>query len=174
MRNIFTTALLVVTVLGVAAALFLPTKTSAPALPGAPRKTGAGASVERRNSLKQMGIHLALFESKFKKYPQTTSELRSRLEVPPEQLKCPECGQEYRFLPGKSGHYKPQGGNEYAWTGGISDGAPPDLPMALCENCAQKSDKFDVLFFQGRVDVFDKSSPMGQQILEFAGRQKDR
>ena len=57
----------------------------------------------------------------------------------------------------------------YSWTtAGINDGAPPDLPIACDDDDPATGepnhgigDDRNVLFFQGRVDVFAVGNPTG-------------
>ena len=120
---------------------------------------------DAKNSLKQIGIYFSLYESKFKRFPTSLDDLQRELHLEPAQLVCPRCGHRWSFI-GPAGSYAPPGGARYTWgPGGITDAAPPDLPIAACLNCGKPGDDRFVLFFQGRIDVFAVGSPMESAVL---------
>lgn len=127
-----------------------------------------------KNSLKQLGVYFALYEGKFKKYPPSLDDMARELKVSPDEFKCPHCGSNYVYIPERPGTWSPVPGPPYSWTSnGITEGAPPDLPIALCEHCASTPGKdCEVLFFQGRVDVLASGSPTAIGILELLKRQR--
>jgi hypothetical protein len=148
------------------------------------------ASAMRRESrhkkcaynLRQIGVYFTAYERKFGAYPQIgmstwfgqlwTSGIASDSEV----FRCPFIDShmprtDYRGI-ALPGSYFPVGGATYSWTDFITDGAPPDLAMALDDdfegtpNHGKATDR-NVLFFQGRVDSFEIGSPSEQIFLRW-------
>jgi hypothetical protein len=157
--------LLVLGALGLLAAAMYPTWL---ATQNSKRKT------EAKIDLKQLGIYCALYEGKYRAYPRSMRVLEDALRKEgvdtAKIFYCAKCGNRVTFLDevAPSGSYTPRGGATYTWTGtGITDGAPPDLPLAW-HRCplATSNDDMNVLFFQGRVDVFAIGSPSEQALLE--------
>ncbi len=126
-----------------------------------------------RNALKQLGVYYALYEGQFKAYPSNTPAFEDWLQKcgmdAKELLTCSRCGNRLSLLweVAPSGSYEPQGCVKYTWPDtGPTDGAPPDLPIAW-HRCplANVGDDLNVLYFQGRVDVFAIGSPAEEAIL---------
>ncbi|MBI2921695.1 MAG: hypothetical protein HYY18_11485 [Planctomycetes bacterium] len=100
---------------------------------------------EARLILKQIGVYLTLYESKYGGYPPNLEALkRPGMIEEARLLACPGCGT--------------------PWGGPIRDvyavwkpGEPmPDLPLAWCDACLARDGESPVLFFQGRVDAYAK------------------
>jgi prepilin-type N-terminal cleavage/methylation domain-containing protein len=157
--------LVVIAIIGILAALLLPALAAA-------RKSSR--KTDCKNSLKQIGIYFSLYESKFKSYPTAGGGAaewfnllwRPDMATDGNLFRCAVVGKagtgtHYLCLPAAS-TYTPTGGASYTWTAGsIGDGAPPDLPMG-CDTATNHGtgDDRNVLFFQGRVDVFAIGSPL--------------
>ncbi|MEK7469547.1 MAG: hypothetical protein AAB074_19415 [Planctomycetota bacterium] len=134
---------------------------------------GQSLKRDRGNSLKQLGIYFALYEGKYKRYPPSVEDLQRGLDLASGIFACPRCGKSFTPLFDAPGTYTPTGGATYSWTeSGISDGAPPDLPLAFCEGCRADGGDTAVLFFQGRVDVFAVGSPTENVIMDLAIRRQ--
>jgi hypothetical protein len=104
-----------------------------------------------KNSMKQLGIYFALYESRYKSYPADEQSLKLWAKTQAidlaSLLACPACGHEIAFVPG---------GVEPPVTG-VHDGAPIDSPLAW--HACPKTGMTQVLFFQGRVDEFAEWTP---------------
>ena len=100
---------------------------------------------EAKNELKQLGLYFALYEGKFKSYPSDTRAFEVWLRKEGVDIRkkfaCSRCGNGMTFL----------------WDAAPSRLSTPeqDLPIAW-HRCplAETGDDRNVLFFQGRVDVF--------------------
>lgn len=128
-----------------------------------------------RDHLLQIGRAFTAYEAKYHRYPTTGPKrwFRDLWEygcVPdPGVFRCPYIRGEaprtdYMGL-SVSGTLSPAAGAAYTWTSsGITDGAPPDLPMA-CDGDTTEGpnhgvgEDVNVLFFQGRVYPFSIGSP---------------
>ncbi len=160
--------LVVIAIIGILAALLLPALAAA-------RK--ASRKTDCRNSLKQVGVYFALYESKFKGYPTPGSTTwfgllwREDMATDGNLFRCAVRGKggSGTHFAGivDAGSYTPAGGVTYTWpAAGINDGAPPDLPLA-CDDDDPSTDNpnhgldddRNVLFFQGRVDSFSIGNP---------------
>lgn len=101
--------------------------------------------------MKQLGIYFALYESRYKAYPADEQSIRLFLQKeamdPASLLTCPLCRQEITFNLSDPATLLPT----------CHDGTPPDFPM-VWHSCP-KTGKTEVLFFQGRVEVFAEGSP---------------
>ena len=159
--------LVVIAIIGILAALLLPALAAA-------RKSSR--KTDCKNSLKQIGVYFALYESKFKAYPTTGAGSWYMLLWRPDMatdgnlFRCAVVGKagtgtHYQVLP-STGSYTPTSAPTYTWTAsGITDSAPPDLPMGCDGDTAGApnhgtGDDRNILFFQGRVDVFAIGSPV--------------
>jgi prepilin-type N-terminal cleavage/methylation domain-containing protein len=162
--------LVVIAIIGILAALLLPALAAA-------RKSSR--KTDCKNSLKQIGVYFTLYESKFKAYPTPGAATWFGLLWRPDMasdgnlFRCAVVGKggtgtHYAGIVG-AGAYTPGGGVTYTWTsGGITDGAPPDLPIACDDDNPAtdqpnhgEGDDLNVLFFQGRVDNFSFDNPTG-------------
>lgn len=160
--------LVVIAIIGILAALLLPALAAA-------RK--ASRKTDCKNSLKQIGIYFSLYESKFKSYPTPTAGTwfqllwRSDMATDGNLFRCAVVGKSgagthFQGLTATGGSYAPAGGASYTVPStGIGDSAPPDLPLACDDDVSSgvpnhgTGDDRNVLFFQGRVDVFAIASP---------------
>jgi prepilin-type N-terminal cleavage/methylation domain-containing protein len=159
--------LVVIAIIGILAALLLPALAAA-------RK--ASRKTDCKNSLKQIGIYFSLYESKFKSYPTCSGAdwfallWRADMATDGNLFRCAVVGKagtgtHYQGLVATGGAYAPAGGASYTVPAiGIGDSAPPDLPLACDDNQGTvpnhgTGDDRNVLFFQGRVDVFAIGSP---------------
>lgn len=152
-----------------------------------------------KNSLKQIGIYFTLYESKFHRYPTPGASTwfsalwRPDLATDGNLFRCASVGKSgtgthYRGIvgPGCWNHGSAGAPAWYAWpASGIDEHAPPDLPMACdgdqggvpnhdvhrSRGCGDSSTGGDrnVLFFQGRVDVFAIGSPVETQVHGLLG-----
>ncbi len=128
-----------------------------------------------KSHLKQLGIYIALYESRFKAYPPDAASferfLRDSGTDGKAMLTCPECHRpiETVWETAPSGSFTSAGGDTpYTWSSsGITDGAPPDLPIAW-HRCSLPGKEGAALYFQGRVDVFAAGSPTEKGIEELA------
>jgi prepilin-type N-terminal cleavage/methylation domain-containing protein len=158
--------LVVIAIIGILAALLLPALAAA-------RKSSR--KTDCKNSLKQIGVYFALYESKFKSYPTPTAAdwfgllWRPDMATDGNLFRCAVVGKagtgtHYQGITG-AGSYTPLGAPTYSWPAtGITDGAPPDLPMGCDDDQSGipnhgNNDDRNVLFFQGRVDVFAIGNP---------------
>lgn len=158
--------LVVIAIIGILAALLLPALAAA-------RKSSR--KTDCKNSLKQIGVYFALYESKFKEYPTPGAATwfgllwRPGLAQDGNLFRCAVVGKSgsgthYQGIIGP-GSYTPPSASPYSWGGaGIGDGAPPDLPIACDDDQGTtpnhgSGDDRNVLFFQGRVDGFPIDSP---------------
>jgi len=168
-------------VLIVAAALVVPQLTHT--------RHGGSRKSHCKNSLKQIGIYFALYESKYKRYPMPGAATwfgllwKKELATDGNLFRCAVRGKS-----GNGTHYcgitgpgswiteTASGRKYYAWpASGLDDQAPADLPMA-CDgddeqgvpNHGADGDR-NVLFFQGRVDVFAIGSPTERNVSAVLG-----
>ncbi|MEK7466215.1 MAG: hypothetical protein AAB074_02270 [Planctomycetota bacterium] len=142
------------------------------------RGVGGGGS-HCKNSLKQIGIYLKLYENKFGSYPPFgtgsgtwfSSLWRADMATDGNLFRCPHVGKA-----GTGTHYwgvvrggtwassRPEfGGKAYTFmTSADLKSSPGDLPVA-CDQLALTSNHLDgdvnVLFLDGRVENFPKDSP---------------
>ncbi|MCC6738251.1 MAG: hypothetical protein IT452_04340 [Planctomycetia bacterium] len=141
---------------------------------------GGSRKTDCKNSLKQIGVYFALYESKFKAYPTPGAatwfaQLWQRdLATDGNLFRCAmrgkaAAGTHYNVLPASGAWVNPSGTTPGACTWGptgLDDKTtPPDFPMACDGNDSAgvpnhgKGGDLNVLFFQGRVDVFAIGSP---------------
>lgn len=141
---------------------------------------GGSRKSDCKNSLKQIGVYFALYESKFKAYPTPGAatwfaQLWHRdMSTDGNLFRCAVrgkagAGTHYNVLPdsGAWTHETTDGPKIFTWgPAGLDDKTTPsDLPIA-CDgddpagvpNHGKGEDR-NVLFFQGRVDVFAIGSP---------------
>jgi len=160
--------LVVIAIIGILAALLLPALAAA-------RKSSR--KTDCKNSLKQIGVYVQLYEGKYKAYPTTGGTFlqllwTSGFATDGNLFRCAVVGKagtgtHYNGLVA-GGSYTPAGAAApYTWTAaGITDAAPPDLPISRDGNnnggAANHgaTDDRNILFFQGRVDVFAIGSTM--------------
>lgn len=173
--------LVVVFIVVIAVALLVPFNTHG---------RGHSRKSDCKNSLKQIGIYFALYESKYKCYPtpgDTTwfGLLWSKdLATDGNLFRCAVRGKSgtgthYKGItgPGGWGYDTELGRKYYTWgLSGISDkDAPSDFPMA-CDGDDDRaipnhgdSDDLNVLFITGRVDVFSLGSPTERSVTALLG-----
>ncbi|KAF0243623.1 MAG: hypothetical protein FD180_3227 [Planctomycetota bacterium] len=169
-------------VLIVAAALVVPQLTHT--------RHGGSRKTDCKNSLKQIGIYFCLYESKYKCYPVPGDATwfgqlwANDLATDGNLFRCAVRGKSgtgthYNGItgPGSWGYDTEWGRKVYTWTAsGISDkDAPRDLPMA-CDGDDDQGDPnhgaggdLNVLFFNGRVDVFAIGSPTERDVSALLG-----
>lgn len=157
--------LVVIAIIGILAALLLPALAAA-------RKSSR--KTDCKNSLKQIGVYYALYESKYKSYPPPgggnwfSNLWRADMATDGNLFRCAVMGKtvsaprtDYRPLAASGTYVNPSTSVPFIWAAspGITDQAPPDLPMAsdAITNHGTNED-INILFFQGRVDVFGNSS----------------
>jgi prepilin-type N-terminal cleavage/methylation domain-containing protein len=158
--------LVVIAIIGILAALLLPALASA-------RK--ASRKTDCKNSLKQIGVYFAMYSQEFRAYPTPGAGTWFQLlwSTPLAQdgnlFRCAVVGKSgtgthYKGITG-AGSYTPTGTGTYTWTAsGLTDSAPGDLPIGCDDDQAGTpnhgtGDDRNVLFYQGRVDVFAIGSP---------------
>jgi hypothetical protein len=129
---------------------------------------------EAKNELKQLGVYMALYEGKYKSYASSTRALEEALRKEGTDTSklfyCHRCGRRLTFFDevAATGSVAPKPGATCTGSAAdIRDGAPPDMPIAW-HRCplADEGDDMNVLFFQGRVDVFAIGSPIEQYLRE--------
>lgn len=145
------------------------------------RGHGNSRKVDCKNSLKQIGVYFSLYEGKFGHYPAYGSDWFAAIWRPDmagdgNLFRCAVRGKagsgtHYLEAPVSGTWVPPSGGPAYSWTAaGITDGAPPDLPLVADGNFPDGKPNHgwdedrNVLFFQGRVDVFAIGSPVEQEV----------
>lgn len=130
-----------------------------------------------KNSLKQLGIYFALYESKYKAYPPPGADTwfallwRKDMATDGNLFRCAVrgksgAGTHYWGLK-ESGTWGHPGSPPYSWgSAGLDDKlTPPDFPIAADGNDERgvpnhgPGDDRNILFFQGRVDVFAIGAP---------------
>ena len=159
--------LVVIAIIGILAALLLPALAAA-------RKSSR--KTDCKNSLKQIGVYFAMYSGQFRAYPApgAATWFGSLWQTPLAQdgnlFRCAVVGKagtgtHYKGITG-AGSYTPTGMGTYTWTStGIMDSAPADLPIACDDDQVGmpnhgNGDDRNILFFQGRVDVFAMGSPV--------------
>ncbi len=157
--------LVVIVIIGILAALLLP------ALMGARR---AARKTDCKNNLKMLGIYFNIYREKYASFPPPSPTLwfsslwRPDMASDGSLFRCAVRGKtgsgtHFQVL-GSTGTWTPPSGTGSTYVipaSGVSSSAPGDLPFAADEitNHGTKED-INVLFFQGRVDVFPDGSPM--------------
>ena len=159
--------LVVIAIIGILAALLLPALAAA-------RK--ASRKTDCKNSLKQIGVYFAMYDSRYRGYPVPGAATWFQLLWEPSLasdgnlFRCAVVGKggsgtHYKGITG-AGTYTPTGMLPYTWTSsGLTDSAPADLPVACDDDQAGTpnhgtGDDRNILFYQGRVDVFAIGSPV--------------
>ncbi|KAF0240001.1 MAG: hypothetical protein FD180_5097 [Planctomycetota bacterium] len=159
--------LVVIAIIGILAALLLPALAAA-------RKSSR--KTDCKNSLKQIGIYFAMYSSQYREYPAVGAATwfgmlwKTPLAQDGNLFRCAVVGKagtgtHYKGITG-AGSYTPTGMGTYTWTStGLTDSAPADLPIACDDDQAGipnhgNGDDRNILFFQGRVDVFAMGSPI--------------
>ena len=154
--------LVVIGIIGILAGLLLP------ALMGAKK---SAKKKDCMNNLKSIGLYYLLYHNKFEAYPIPGAstwfgELWGQsIATDGNLFRCAVRGKK-----GSGTHYQGILATGTAWTPpsgpgytipatGISTNAPADMPLAADEIVNHNNDDMNVLFFQGRVDVVDSSSP---------------
>jgi len=129
-----------------------------------------------KKQLKELGVQFFNYESRYHAYPPNEASFRSFIQGTPQpalaDFKCGQCGEKLTLLSNvaPSGSWLESSGYTYAWSAaGITDAAPPDLPIAW-HRCPEQAEVV-VLFFQGRVDSFPQGSDMVRK-LEALGTRK--
>ncbi|NUN51030.1 MAG: prepilin-type N-terminal cleavage/methylation domain-containing protein [Candidatus Brocadiae bacterium] len=157
--------LVVIAIIGILAALLLPALAAA-------RKSSR--KTDCKNSLKQIGVYFALYESKYKSFPPISGNWFRVLWSPDiasdgNLFRCAVLGKgiatggrtDYKGITA-AGSWTPAGAPSYSFTTavGITDQAPPDLPTSgdvgtnHGASGTTPNDDVNILFYQGRVDVF--------------------
>lgn len=156
--------LVVIAIIGILAALLLPALAAA-------RKSSR--KTDCKNSLKQLGVYYALYNSKYRGFPPPgtpnwfSNLWRSDMANDGNLFRCGVMGKsvmaprtDYRGLAATGTYVNPSGGT-YTWAAplGITEQAPSDLPLASDQitNHGVNED-VNILFFAGRVDMFGNTS----------------
>ena len=154
--------LVVIAIIGILAGLLLP------ALMGA-RKSAR--KLDCKNNLKSIGLYTFLYFERYKTY-QTSGPATwfgdlwgNGLSSDGNLFRCSIRGRKgtgthYKGLTAPGASWAPPVGPKYVVPAtGLDTAAPGDMPLGCDETANHNNEDMNVLYYQGRVDIIDASSP---------------